>query len=307
MQFSPITLQAREVIFPRIYRDDKAICDLSFTNLYGWSERYETSWTLFEDDIVIIRFRSAQRSHPVFLLPYCSDRAQWQRTVVALINYAEENNFPLVCMGVTEDCAGSVQETFPHEFVAFWDEDYTDYVYLRENLISLSGKKLQPKRNHINKFRKLYPEHHYKPFTLSDVDAYKAFADRWMAVSDPIDGLREENRMIHRILDAAKELELLGGALFVEDEMVAITLGSPINYNTFDVHVEKALSHINGAYTVINKLFASHIPEQYTYINREEDLGLPGLRFAKSSYQPFCKLSKGTVLHRRNSDETVSL
>lgn len=107
--------------------------------------------------------------------------------------------------------------------------------------------------------------------------------------------------MVHRILDACEVLQLQGGALWIEGKIVAMTLGSPINHNTFDVHVEKANPAIEGAYTVINNEFAKQIPEQYIYINREEDLGIPGLRFAKESYQPELRLYKGTALLRRHA------
>ena len=86
LRFRPITLEDRDTIFPLIYKDDKAICDLSFTNLYGWGERYETSWTIYQEQVLIIRFRSPLRSHPVFLLPYCTERALWQGAINELIH-----------------------------------------------------------------------------------------------------------------------------------------------------------------------------------------------------------------------------
>ncbi|WP_315334059.1 DUF2156 domain-containing protein [Porphyromonas endodontalis] len=301
LRFRPITLEDRDIIFPLIYKDDKAICDLSFTNLYGWSERYETSWTIYQERVLIIRFRSPLRSHPVFLLPYCTERALWQGAINELIHYAEKEGFPLVCMGVTEGCAKSLEQDFGQDFQFFWDEDYADYVYLRERLVSLSGKKLQSKRNHINKFKKLYPDYTYRPFTPNQKELYKDFADQWLDDTTQRDGIQEENRMVHRILDACEVLQLQGGALWIEGKIVAMTLGSPINHNTFDVHVEKANPAIEGAYTVINNEFAKQIPEQYIYINREEDLGIPGLRFAKESYQPELRLYKGTALLRRHA------
>ena len=87
-------------------------------------------------------------------------------------------------------------------------------------------------------------------------------------------------------------LGLTGGILHVEDKIAAFTFGMPINQNTFGVHVEKADTNIDGAYAMINYEFANHIPEQYIYINREEDLGIEGLRKAKLSYQPAIILEK---------------
>ena len=145
------------------------------------------------------------------------------------------------------------------------------------------------------------PEITHKEIVGDQKELYKDFADQWLDDTTQRDGIQEENRMVHRILDACEVLQLQGGALWIEGKIVAMTLGSPINHNTFDVHVEKANPAIEGAYTVINNEFAKQIPEQYIYINREEDLGIPGLRFAKESYQPELRLYKGTALLRRHA------
>jgi len=90
--------------------------------------------------------------------------------------------------------------------------------------------------------------------------------------------LNDERRSLTYALHHFDSLGLIGGALRVDNEIIAFSFGAPINHNTFGVHVEKADVNFDGAYTVINQEFASHLPEQYTYVNREEDLGIPGVR-----------------------------
>ena len=105
-------------------------------------------------------------------------------------------------------------------------------------------------------------------------------------------GEDKEQEVILRLLSSFDELQLSGGILRVGGQIVAFTIGSPINETTFGVHIEKANRDYDGAFTVINKLFASTIPERYTYVNREEDLGIEGLRKAKLSYKPDIILQK---------------
>ncbi|KGN97926.1 hypothetical protein HQ36_03070 [Porphyromonas gingivicanis] len=296
MHFRQIELEDRGKIYPDLYNAEKAICDLSFTNLYGWASHYNTSWAKTEEGILVIRFQSPLYNHPVFLLPYCPDMHIWEATILQIKETTERTATPLVFMGVTPICAENLEILFPNAFSFSWNNNLADYVYLRERLVTLSGKKLQSKRNHINRFKKLYPNYSFRLLSSEDIPLYKDFADHWFEKEQLREGVDAENRMIHRILDAHKELELSGGALFVDDKLVGITLGSPINYDTFDVHVEKADTSIEGAYTIINNEFAKVIPENYLYINREEDLGIPGLRFAKESYQPEKRLLKGMAL-----------
>ena len=101
-----------------------------------------------------------------------------------------------------------------------------------------------------------------------------------------------EKRGVFTILNNMQTLGVKGGAIIVKDEVVAFTLGSPINSNVFDIHVEKALKDYSEAYTVINNQFAKNELSDYKYINREDDMGLEGLRKAKLSYKPHILLKK---------------
>ena len=119
------------------------------------------------------------------------------------------------------------------------------------------------------------------------------------ATDDNADDLTNERRSMDFALRNFEALGLTGGALVIDDHIVAFTYGSPINGITFGVHVEKADTSYEGIFSVINQEFVAHIPETYTYINREEDLGLPGLRKAKLSYNPAVLLEKFGAVKRR--------
>ena len=174
------------------------------------------------------------------------------------------------------------------------DRDYADYIYLRSDLATLKGKKFQSKRNHINKFRNTYPDYKYSPITKDRIQECLELEAKWCKANDcdQQEGTGNERRALIYALNHFEELGLTGGILHVNGQIVAFTFGMPINKETFGVHVEKADTTIDGAYTMINYEFANHIPEQYTYINREEDLGIEGLRKAKLSYQPVIILEK---------------
>lgn len=301
--FRQIDVADRSTVFPYIYYAAEPICDISFANLYGWAVQYETSWAIGGTQTLVIRFRSPRRDHPVYLCPFCRDDKSWTMTIKELMEISEREAYPLVFMGVTSGCKERLEKLFPDEFVHIQDDDYIDYVYLRDKLARLNGKKLQSKRNHINRFEATYPDYRYLPITTDDLERVAHFADEWLAhaeaTGEPDPSLHMERRVIQRFLDNYEALEMRGGMIEIGGEIVAFTLGSPITEDTFDVHIEKARTDIDGAYTIINREFARSIPEQYTYVNREEDLGLPGLRRAKESYRPEVRLVKHTCVWRR--------
>ncbi len=102
---------------------------------------------------------------------------------------------------------------------------------------------------------------------------------------------------MQRAFEHFEELEMIGGCIYVGDKLVAFTYGSAVNDHTFDTHVEKADTDYDGAFTIINKLFAQHLPERFTLINREEDLGIDGLRQSKLSYHPAVIQHKFAAIH----------
>jgi hypothetical protein len=169
---------------------------------------------------------------------------------------------------------------------------------LREELATLSGKKFQPKRNHINQFLRAFPDYEFLKITPEIVSQCIDLESVWEKRHDSEN--ESESRKIERkaitvALENFDALGLQGGALKVNGKIVAFTYGSPINSSVFDIACEKADTEIIGAYAMINNLFAKQIPENFVYLNREEDLGIEGLRKAKLSYQPYEILPKFTA------------
>jgi hypothetical protein len=217
-----------------------------------------------------------------------------EETLNELIEDARQEGEPFCMLGVCSCMREDLEAIMPGQFGFTVDRDYADYIYLRSDLATLKGKKFQSKRNHINKFRNTYPDYKYSPITKDRIQECLELEAKWCKANDcdQQEGTGNERRALIYALNHFEELGLTGGILHVNGQIVAFTFGMPINKETFGVHVEKADTSIDGAYAMINYEFANHIPEQYIYINREEDLGIEGLRKAKLSYHPETILEK---------------
>ena len=295
--FKPITLEDREIIQKYTLHGASQICDLSFANLYGWSDRYQTSWAIVADSLAI-RFQPATHNHPAYLMPVCGCTKEFKTVIHQLNQISLDNGFPLILMGISPTCRDIIDQFSEGIFEYIHDMGAEDYVYLREKMVSLSGKHLQPKRNHINKFEKLYPEYQFEEITDANLEECLALGQDWLEHKEVDSSRLAEQKMIEKCLRHREELGLLTGALRVDGKIIAFSFGSPINQDTFDIHVEKADISYEGAFAMINREFAKRIPEQYTYINREEDLGLEGLRKSKLSYKPALMLIKDVAVLR---------
>ena len=177
-------------------------------------------------------------------------------------------------------------------------QEVADYVYETEQLAQLHGKKLQAKRNHCNRFEAAYPDYRVLPLTADQLPRCRAFTDEWYRLhfleNDPADYALEQ-RAIGLAFDHFDALGMTGLVLEVEDEVVAFAMGNPIRPDVFDVNFEKARADMNGPYPMINREFARRIAQeqpQYRFLNREDDMGLEGLRRAKESYIPDLLLEK---------------
>lgn len=289
IDFRPITLEDKDIITSYTFPSHRQDCDFSFANLCSWHFSNESSYALIDKQL-IIRFTAPDGQHE-FFLPFSNENLV--PILDQLENLVRENHETLCLRGVFPETKEILEQYYPTLFEYTTDRDYADYIYLRQDLAELKGKNYQPKRNHVNKFTKEYA-YTYLPLTPGLIPDCLQFESEWCIKHGYIENenIKNERRALTYALHHYDQLNLTGAVLKVDDKIVAFTFGAPINHNTFGVHFEKADIGIDGAYSMINKEFAAHLPEKYVYLNREEDLGIPGLRQAKQSYHPILLLEK---------------
>ena len=297
IEFKRAELEDKEVINHYFAHHTSRSCERTFANVYLWSRQYPVTWAVVEDALV---FKSQDEDHLSFAYPAGEPKAV-KRALDVMIEYAKERNFPFSMYNVTPDNFAQLESFYPGRFQIEYMRDDADYVYESEKLVSLSGKKLHAKRNHINKFKKLYEDRwSYERMSKDNLEDCFQMQFRWRTENhcDDDPEKRSELCVAQNALRLFEELELTGGVLRIDGEVVAFTIGEPICADTFVVHFEKAFAEVEGAYTMINQQFVQHECMDYQYINREEDTGAEGLRKAKLSYRPVFMVEKGTVTEK---------
>jgi len=289
IKFKDITLEDKEAITSITMNSERKNCDLSFSNLCSWRFMYDTKFAIV-DGFLLFKFH--MNNELAYMMPV--GEGDLKKILEAIIDDATSEGKSFLMYGVCNNMKDEIEKLMPGKFDFSSNRDYVDYIYLRTDLAELKGKKFQPKRNHANKFYKTYTDYEYVPITADRISECLRLEEEWCKANDcgQQNGLGNERKSLTYALNHFDELGLTGGILYVNGKIAAFTFGMPINHETFGVHVEKADTEIEGAYNVINQEFAKHIPEQFVYLNREEDLGIEGLRKAKLSYQPAILLEK---------------
>ena len=259
LNFKRAELEDKELISHYFKHHTSRSCERTFVNVYLWSRHYKVQ------------------------------------------QYSEERGYPFSLYNVTPDNFERLEEWYPGRFQIEYSEADADYVYESEKLATLSGKKLHGKRNHINKFKAVYEGRwSYESITRENVEECFQMALKWRNQNGCEDDIEKNAEMCVTLnsLRLFEELELVGGLIRVDGEIVAFSIGEPICSDTFVVHIEKAYADVPGAYTMINQQFVEHECMAYKYVNREEDTGEEGLRKAKRSYRPVFMVEKGFVTER---------
>jgi len=213
-------------------------------------------------------------------------------TLDAIIHDAKTRDIPCRLTGLSQDDCATLERLYPGKFRIHFDRDSFDYVYDISDLADLKGRKYQKKRNHINRFWQAHPNCQAVPITGENQQAVEEMVAAWYAARlsvDPDNDYHLEKQAIRRAFANMENLGLEGLALTDSGNILAMTIGSALSANTFDIHFEKAMDYADGAYPAIAQAFAAHLRSKYPdlqYLNREEDMGIPGLRQSKLSYFP---------------------
>jgi len=288
IDFKPITPADKDAYEACLFADATRGCEVSFANLCLWGEQ----GIAYIDGLAVILARYGK--HTVYHFPVgAGDKAG---AVSAILADASARGIRLCLSGVLPEEKAWLEGRYPDALRFTADEGSFDYVYETEALATLSGKKYHAKRTHLNRFKEAYPDYRVLPVTEAQLPLVREMAERWYAEREgqgTDSDFAMEKTALSRALAQFKALSLDGLMLFDGDTLLAFTMGSRLSRDTLDIHFEKAL--VGGAYTAINYEFARYIREKHPdirFLDREEDMGIEGLRRAKRSYHPHHTLTK---------------
>lgn len=293
LEFRRITLNDRDNVNIALAFSDFRGCEYSFANNLAWCRLADSQICFYKDFYIVCSFGN-EDGIPTFILP--SGKGDYRDVIGEMKLFSEKNGHNLRLCGVTEKSLEMLNELYPDAFSAVVDRDGSDYIYLRSDLAELNGKKFHQKRNHLTRFNRIESEFSLISekdfddcisFIVSDYNSKYHSMTSHSAVA--------EQYAVNTYFNNFEELGLKGGIIRIGGKIAAVTIGERLNSDTFCVHIEKADRSIDGIYTGICNKFVNACTEGFTYINREEDLGIEGLRKSKLSYHPVFLLNKYIV------------
>lgn len=291
IQWKNVELKDKEVIDRYYEQEPVRNCEFTFANNFLWAPFYEIRWSVVEDMLV---FSTDEQCRSV---SFPQGGGDLKKAVDALTEYFREAGREFSMHLVSPEQFKKLEALYPGRFQVEYNRDTADYVYESERLISLAGKKLHGKRNHINRFKENFPDWSYEMITDENVEECRDLAEKWREDNDCEEKGEKHNEycVTLRALEYRKELGLQGGLIRAGGRVVAFSIGEPCGKDMFVVHIEKAYADVQGAYPMINQQFVEHEAAGFRYIDREEDTGAEGLRKAKLSYDPVFFMEKGSV------------
>ncbi|MBQ7131132.1 MAG: DUF2156 domain-containing protein [Oscillospiraceae bacterium] len=292
LEFEPVKIDDVDWASQLLENSGNSGCEFNFANNLAWSRTYNLKRCSF-DGLYIL---SAGENETLrFMLPV--GNGDFKSAFSEMKKYSESFSKPLEIYGITDATMPFVRAHFDDRFRVTEDRDSFDYIYLSEKMVSLSGKKLHSKRNHLKRFETNY-DFSYNEICERDFDDCIAFAAQSYNenLSYDDESAVGEQYAIHTYFEHFDRLKMHGGVLRIDGKVRAFTLGSAINTSVCDINIEKADRSFEGSYTAICNSFAKSYGCNFKYINREEDLGLEGLRKSKLSYCPEFLLKKYRVI-----------
>lgn len=289
LDFKPIHIEDMSEINSYLEELDSYLCDYSFVDMFLWKDMYQTKFCI-KDKFLFLSVVSFPQKIPMYIFPI--GQGDFEHALKILSLDAKKRNIPLKITAISEKMKEKFETAFPNKYQFTNLRDQGDYVYNSNDLIYLKGNKYHSKKNHINNFMKMYENlWRYEAISLENMDEVKEYSSQWFeknADRKETDSIIEEKKALKRAFCHYTTLQLKGGLLRLDGKIIAFSIGSQSisKKDMFIVHFEKADSSIIGAYQMINQQFAIANCQHMKWINREEDLGVEGLRRAKLSYYP---------------------
>jgi hypothetical protein len=300
----PIELKDKSVFDDYFKRFPPEISEFTFTNLVMWRNHYNFLFTEWNDHLIIfsrdfLKNSGSYAASPESLFFLAPIGQNPHKVVIKLFKSIKNIEFHRVPETIAVNFIEHINDNnLDIEIVD--DRDNWDYVYEIESIKNLSGNKHRQNRRWLNKFLDNY-DYEFNLLTEDWVEKCKELQLEWciMRGCEEDESLLDEQNAIHEALNNFNNLNFHGGIMCVENRCVAYTFGEMLNQNTLVIHIEKAHMEYEGSYQAINNLFLKNVNLNAEYVNREQDLGIPGLKRAKESYKPY-RMVKKSILYLKN-------
>ncbi|MDO8682819.1 MAG: phosphatidylglycerol lysyltransferase domain-containing protein, partial [Armatimonadota bacterium] len=289
-EWGEIELEDQSTFAEFARREEPVSSEMSFANLFVWRHSYNFRLSVLGNALCVLA--GPDGKEPFFLPPIAP--ADPVATTLDLFAYLKDKGHNPSMLRAPEGFVGKLKATNSEApFEVKFDRDNSDYVYLASDLMTLAGRKYHKKRNQIAQFRAKY-DYEYRRIMPDLLPQCIALQQAWCNLRDCFipenTSLAEEHVAAMEALDNFETLGLVGGAILIDGKVEAFTIGGRLNHDTMVIHFEKGNPSFPGIYQVVNQAFCADTCAGYTYVNREQDLGDPGLRQAKKSYYPHCMI-----------------
>jgi len=288
LEFKELTIDDKPLFDKMFKKDPPNISEYTFANLFIWRNSRKIEYAEYEEGLIVFATLGKDK---YFLPPIGYEDPK--KAISKIIEFNKENKMAEYIKRVDNSMIEQIEDM---KLEAIEDRDNYDYVYRADDLAFLKGRRYSNKRGFIKKFFSEY-YHRYDKYTDNHKFDVLRIADDWLKNRKPDHPtMKHENDAIKELVNNYDKLNAIGGIICIEHNFVAFTFGEKLNNDTFVVHFEKADPDYVGVYPAINKLFAENeVENEYEFINREQDLGIEGMRKAKKSYSPIEMIEKYNV------------
>lgn len=304
-QFRPVSLHDQAMIRRYMERYGENSCQHSFASMYSLYEKYGDAVCEEDGFLYTLREHLCRNQVRVYLAPMGEGdkKAAFQR----ILDDAHSHNAIVEFQTLTETAKHTLETAFPGQFQITELRDYAEYLYTAQKLATLSGNKLSGKRYDANVFRRVYGSRtSLEKIQKHDFDEILTFEKKWLLQcreDHDSSALTREFRAIQKQLDHYEELGLSGIVLRIDGNVRGYGYGVPISENCYDALIEKGDRSIPNIYRILNQEAVRQCAMEYQYVNREEDVGVPGLRASKLSYHPDMLMKKYLAIEKQNTKE----
>lgn len=295
IKFKEIKISDKKEIEKYLNAFNSNVSELNFTNLYSWREKYKFEYAIVDDFLWILNRTNDGRIY--FSPPVGDYNKDFTKSINRVKNYCDKVNCDFIIKKASEKIKDQIIQTNVLKFDVSTNRSESDYIYSFKELLELKGNKYHKKKNRINKFIKTYDQWTYEMINDKNIDDCRYLADQWCLDNncEESDNLNYERNAIKEVLNHYDILDCFGGIIRIKGIIAGFTISEKLNNDTLVIHFEKGNTEFDSIYNILGHEHLKHVRNGFKFINREQDLGIEGLRRSKLSYHPIELLSKYTI------------